>query len=224
VNGKVYVNEGSLVRVVNPTLEKATGSIVLRTGGGGFGSALKIAASGDGQTLLASYVVLQLDGGPVDGGVIELNTAVGGQKAVHSMPFVPYQLASNPAGTLAFGVGYLNSSQVGVIDLVAGGLVKQAVTAGADYLAVASSTDGSLVYAVDSHGKVDFLQVPTLQLVASVPVGVHPAGIAVSPDGTRALVTDSASHSATVLDLSVPRVVGAVPLGAPSSGALFLRP
>lgn len=218
---RVYVNSGSSVRVIDPTLERVTGSILLQTGS--LGSALSIAASGDGQTLLASYVVLQIDGGPTDAGIIQLNTATGRQKKIHSPSIVPDRIVSNAAGTVAYGIGYYIRSQVGVWDTTNGVFVRSVTLPGnPSYVALGVSSDGNTLYLVDQQGKVDFVDAASMHVVATVPVGVGPSGIAVSADGTRALVTDAKSNSATVIDLIAMGAVGTVDLGAPSTGALFL--
>lgn len=218
---RVYANSGSMVRVINPALEKVTGSVVLKTGS--LGSALSIAASGDGQTLLASYVVLQIDGGPTDAGIIQLNTATGMQKKIHSPSIVPDRIVSSAAGTLAYGIGYYSPNQVGVWDTANGVFVRSALMPGnPSYAALAVSADGNTLYLVDQHGKIDFVDAASLQVRAAVPVGVSPSCIAISADGTRGLVCDATSNRATVIDLVAPGVVGTVELGAPSAGALFL--
>lgn len=225
VGGKVYANSGSAVRVVSPLLDAATGSLILRTGGtGGIGSALEIAGANDGRSLLASYVVLQIDGGPIDAGLIRLDTLTRQQKQVHSLPFVPNAIAANDAGTAAFGIGFYLPSQVGLWDLVNNVFVKSVVIPGnPDYVALAPGRDGKKLYLVDQKGKLDILDAGSLALLGSLPLGVGPSAIAISADGTRALVTDAGANSAVVVDLAGPAVVGSVNLGAPSSGAVFLN-
>src|ERR1700733_4625071 len=69
----------------------------------------------------------------------------------------------------------------------------------ANYVALALSIDGSTLYCVDSGGKVDLISTASFALIASIPAGVQPGGIAISADGTQALLTDSASNSITVV-------------------------
>ena len=51
---------------------------------------------------------------------------------------------------------------------------------------------------------------------------MHPSGIAISADGTQALVSDSTSNTVTVVDLATATAAGTVNVGAPSAGAVFL--
>jgi DNA-binding beta-propeller fold protein YncE len=60
-----------------------------------------------------------------------------------------------------------------------------------DYSALAVRADGGTLLLADAaHGKIDFLHAATLQLQCSLAVGPKPSGIAVSPDGSKAAVTD----------------------------------
>jgi DNA-binding beta-propeller fold protein YncE len=225
VGDKVYVNEGSLIVVIDAGIERATGTIIAKTpsGGGSIGSALSIAGSGDGHTLLASYVAIQIDGGPSAGGIVKIDTVSGAQGRISSFPFVPGVVASNRTGTLCQAIGFENPAEIGVWDTVGNKFLESVVMPGnPSYVALASGADGTTLYLVDSQGKVDILDATTLQLLGSLPVGTHPSGIAISADGTQALVTDSASHAITVLDLTTSTIVGTVNVGAPSAGAVFV--
>ena len=91
------------------------------------------------------------------------------------------------------------------------------------YVALAVSHDGSTLCLVDQKGKVDFVSAANMQVLASVTLGTRPSGISVSADGTEALITDAGETSVTVLDLVNRVVKGAVPIGAGSSGSVYLN-
>ncbi|MBS0447763.1 MAG: hypothetical protein JSR59_17625 [Proteobacteria bacterium] len=224
LGNKVYVNEGSLVRVINANLEIATGAIRVRVpANGGIGSALDIAASGDGRSLLASYEALEIDGPPVAGGIVKIDTTTGAQKPISSFPFIPGIVTSNRTGTASYALGFLSAAQVGVWDTANDVFVKSVVVPGGpSYVGLAAGADGSVLYVADQHGKVDLLDGATLQLLGSIATGGHPSGIAISADGKQALVTDGTSNTVIVVDLASGSVAGTVNVGGPSAGAVFL--
>lgn len=220
---KVYANAGSAVRVIDPNRERATRTIVVRTGGSGLGTALRLAASGDGRSLLASYVVVGLDMQPVDAGIVKLDTVSGAQRKISSQLYAPDRIASSPDGTAAYGVGFFQGDIVGRWDIANNVFSLKATLPGSPaYVDLVVSHDGSVLLLVDQHGKVDFVDAATLQLLGSVGAGVRPSGIALSADGTRALVTDAGATAVTVLDVPNRLSLGTVDVGAPSNGAMFL--
>lgn len=80
---------------------------------------------------------------------------------------------------------------------------------------------GTLVVANQDGGSATVLDAATLRTVATVPVGVGPHEVAVSPDGRWAVVTNYGSrevegHTLSVIDLSLstPGVVRTIDLGA----------
>jgi DNA-binding beta-propeller fold protein YncE len=223
LGNKVYANSGSSVRVIDPGRERATRSILLRTGSIGLGSALTLAASGDGRSLLASYLVLAIDGGPTDAGIIKLDTVTGVQRLLSSLPFVPGNIVASADGLAAYGVGILQGGVVGRWDLATQRFSASRTLPGNPvYVDLAVSRDGSQLLLVDQKGKVDFVDAATLQLITSVAAGPKPSAIAISGDGRSAVVTDSQSPSVTVLDVPNRRSIGGVAVGAPSSGAVFI--
>lgn len=220
----VYANQGSAVRWVDVQRERVGGGLLVNTGGGGLGSAFLLAATGDGQALLASYAVFAIDGGPTDGGIVWIDALTHRQQRLSSRPFVPNQIASNTGGTRAFGIGLLDSAQVGVWDLGTRTFLQKATLPGSpSYVALAVSPDGNTLYLADQKGKLDIVDALTLQWRGSVAAGPRPSGIALSQDGRQALVTDAQSTRATLLDVITPAWLGEVELGAPSTGAVFLN-
>ena len=74
---------------------------------------------------------------------------------------------------------------------------------------------GSYTLSATSGIQVDTANVAVTGLgpVGKIPVGIGPDGIAVSPDGTRAYVSNSASHTISVIDTATNKVLKAIPVG-----------
>ncbi len=80
-------------------------------------------------------------------------------------------------------------------------------------VALALSADGAVLYAaVAESNSLAIVNVGSSQLVASVPVGLTPLGVAVAPDG-RVLVANSVSHDVTVVDPVARTVVAVLAVG-----------
>jgi hypothetical protein len=221
VGGKLYVANGDEVRVIDPVTEKATGSIFINTGGG---SANTIAASGDGQSLLASYQVIGLGIQLVDSGIVTVNTTTSAQKILSSFPYVPGAVASNAAGTRAYSVGYSNGNEVGVWDTQNNVFLNAKTIPGNPfYVALAVSADGNTLYLVDQKGKVDFVNASNMQLITSIAFGERLSGICVNSTGSEALVTVSGGSSVSVLDLSHQTEIGALSVGYPPVGCTYIN-
>src|SRR5204862_4011269 len=60
---------------------------------------------------------------------------------------------------------------------------------------------------------VSVIDTATNTVVATIPVGVAPNGIAITPDGTRAYVTDDGSDTVSVIDTTTNTVIGTIPVG-----------
>lgn len=224
VGSKVYANSGSLLKVINPQLERVMRTMQVRVpAGGNIGTALSIAAAGDGRSLLASYVVFNISGVPVDGGLVKIDTQLGSQKPLSSKLFLPWLLTGDRSGAFAYATGFLAADQVGRWDLSTNSFDKSATLPGSpNYSALAVSADGATLLLADSaHGKVDFLNAATLQLQTSLTLGGKPTGIAVSPDGSQAAVTDGTSNTVIFVDMATRTVQGSVNVGAPASAVVF---
>ncbi|HWR46603.1 MAG TPA: YncE family protein [Pseudonocardiaceae bacterium] len=59
---------------------------------------------------------------------------------------------------------------------------------------------------------------PTSSVTATIPVGIHPVGVAVTPDGAHAYVTNSESNNVSVIDLPSNAVTATIPVGAGTQG------
>jgi YVTN family beta-propeller protein len=70
-----------------------------------------------------------------------------------------------------------------------------------------------------SDNTVSVIDTGTNTVVATVPIGTFPIGVAVAPDGKHAYVTNFLSNNVSVIDTASNTVVAMVPVGpAPSSG------
>jgi YVTN family beta-propeller protein len=60
---------------------------------------------------------------------------------------------------------------------------------------------------------VSVIDTATNTVVATIPVGVGPDGAAITPDGTRAYVTNDDSDTVSVIDTTTNTVVATIPVG-----------
>jgi YVTN family beta-propeller protein len=72
-------------------------------------------------------------------------------------------------------------------------------------------------------GAVTVFDTTTEGVVASIPAGSAPARVAITPDGTRAYVSNKNSDSVSVIDTATDTVVGTIPVGD-SPAALAMAP
>src|SRR5262249_43923096 len=63
-------------------------------------------------------------------------------------------------------------------------------------------------------GTVSVIDTATNTVVATVPVGSFPRGVAITPDGTHAYVANSVSGTLSVIDTATNTVVATVPMGS----------
>ena len=82
------------------------------------------------------------------------------------------------------------------------GLLQSALHHGAQVLGVSGSDT------IDSHPTVEVNPV-----IATIPVGNDPIGVAVSPDGTRAYVTNNINDTVSVIDTATNTVTATIPVG-----------
>jgi YVTN family beta-propeller protein len=55
-------------------------------------------------------------------------------------------------------------------------------------------------------------------VIATIPVGVNPDGVAITPDGGRAYVANNGSNTLSIIDTATNRVVATVPVGETGIG------
>lgn len=87
------------------------------------------------------------------------------------------------------------------------------VVLGGDPVAVATSPDPRTVLVSDATGSVGVVDLPSRTVVARVPVGEQPAGIAVERYGRHAYVANSGAGTVSVVDVAARTVVDTVPVG-----------
>ena len=76
-----------------------------------------------------------------------------------------------------------------------------------------------LVYVVNGLSKnVSVIETNSNKVVATIPVGTDPAGVAINPSGTRAYVTNRYSNSVSVIDTSTNSVIKTIHVGSTPNG------
>src|SRR5215470_11885649 len=72
---------------------------------------------------------------------------------------------------------------------------------------------------------VSVIDTATNTVVSTIPVGISPAGVAVTPDGSNVYVTNFTSNTVSVIDTATNTVVSTIPVGsAPDAFGIFIRP
>jgi YVTN family beta-propeller protein len=83
----------------------------------------------------------------------------------------------------------------------------------------ASGPSSNLAYITNSgNGTVSAIRISSNTVVATIPVGASPQGVAVHPDGTRVYVTNGGSGSVSVVDTLTQTVVANVAVGTSPLG------
>ena len=89
---------------------------------------------------------------------------------------------------------------------------------------MAFSTDGRVLYVVcQDSDEVRVVDARSSKVVATIPVGHVPRGIALSPDGSRLYITNAWSDTVSVIDASRREVVQTFPTGFEPSGIVVDR-
>jgi YVTN family beta-propeller protein len=100
-----------------------------------------------------------------------------------------------------------------VAALIAGAVLSLAGTAGLVSQAQAAPTQ-RLLYVANLRGNtVSAVDPSTNTVVATIPVGSFPEGVAVSPDGNQAYVTNNGSSTVSVIDTNTNTVTSTIPVG-----------
>jgi phospholipase C len=146
-----------------------------------------------------------------------ISTATNEVTATVVVGIYPHGIAITPDGTTAYvantgpNTGRGGSETVSVID-VASQSVKGTITVGEGPQVVTVSPDGSLVFVTCADG-VYAIKTSNGSVSKARAELRHPHGVAVTPDGTQAYVTDSEHDEVVVLDTSSLRAVGRVAVG-----------
>jgi YVTN family beta-propeller protein len=141
----------------------------------------------------------------------------------------PWGVAVNPSGTRAYvsnrGTDERPLNTVSVVDTLSR-TVASTVEVGVRPLGVAVHPAGTPIYAANyganinqpiDSASVDFVSAidrEAATVIASIPAGVGPAGLAVNPAGTRLYVTNYADDTVSVVDTTANAVVATVPVGS----------
>lgn len=81
------------------------------------------------------------------------------------------------------------------------------------FTGIAFSPDGGLIYAIYPREKEIEIYDISNQLIGEIDVGTHPYQPAITPDNTFAYVTNNASNTVSVIDLTSYEVMATIPVG-----------
>lgn len=132
-------------------------------------------------------------------------------------PAAPHSIVISPDGRTMYVACYLGAA-VAIIDVAQQALVGEIpLPSLARPYGLGISRDGRYLYASDNFsGRLFTLDTQTRAALTSTQVGLRPALIARSPDGTMLYVANGASHTLSALDIAsdpaAPRVVATTPL------------
>src|SRR5215831_4067975 len=71
---------------------------------------------------------------------------------------------------------------------------------------------------------VSVIDTATDTVIATIPVGLNPFGVAVSPDGSKVYVTNISSNTVSVIDTATNAVIATIPVGLPPPPPPFCGP
>ena len=86
-----------------------------------------------------------------------------------------------------------------------------------------SSTSVDIRELIQNLPGVSVIDTATNTVIATIPVGLVPFGVAITPDGTRAYVTNEDSNTVSVIDIATNTVVATIPVGVAPSGIAITR-
>ncbi len=118
-------------------------------------------------------------------------------------PAAPHSIVRSPDGRYAYVACYLGAA-IAIIDIARQTLIgKITLPPLARPYGLGISRDGHYLYASDNFsGRLFTLDALTRRALTSTQVGLRPALIARSPDGTRLYVANGGSHSLSTLDIA----------------------
>jgi YVTN family beta-propeller protein len=126
------------------------------------------------------------------------------------------------AAPFAYVTDFRGSGQsVSVID-TASNTVVAIVPVAANAAGVAANGKHVYVAHILSPGTVSVIDTAPNKVVATIPVGNGPIGVAITPDGTRAYVTNESSNTVSVIDTNTNTVVATVKVwSSPRQGSNY---
>src|SRR5258706_16261865 len=88
------------------------------------------------------------------------------------------------------------------------------------YLLGPASTRAQNAYITNqSSSTVSVIDTATDTVIAAIPVGLTPFGVAVSPDGSKVYITNQSSNTVSVIDTAANMVSATIPVGLSPLGA-----
>ena len=81
--------------------------------------------------------------------------------------------------------------------------------------------NGNLYISNEEHAKASVYNPKTGELVAEIKVGLEPEGVAISPDGTRAIVTSESTNMLHLIAIPEHKIVANILVGARPRAAAF---
>lgn len=132
-----------------------------------------------------------------------VSTATWTQRASITVPANPHSIVLSPDGRWVYAACY-GGAAIAVIDAASATLVGTiALPKLSQPYGLTISNDGLYLYATDNRtGRLFVVNAAARAVVGIVPVGLHPALIARSPDGQRLYIANGGSHSVSVLSLA----------------------
>jgi YVTN family beta-propeller protein len=144
--------------------------------------------------------------------VAVVDTATNGVVATIPVGRAPRGVAINIQGTRAY-VANSGDGSVSVIDTAANHVVATiGGISGADAIVVNRAATRLYVTSTGpfSSGAVSVIDAGTNTVIAAIPVGVTPTGLALTPDGRRLYVANANSRSVSVIDTASLRVIATI--------------
>jgi YVTN family beta-propeller protein len=124
---------------------------------------------------------------------------------------MPWGLAISPHGDRAYVVNRA-SSAIRAIDLAT--TLARVVTIDREPVEVAIAPDGRMAYVTSTiDNAVVPIELPTLEVLPSIPVGLFPRGIAITPDGRTIFVANSNADTLSVIDLDERDLTATIEMG-----------
>jgi YVTN family beta-propeller protein len=123
-------------------------------------------------------------------------------RATITTPARPHSIVMSPDGAWVY-TGCYGGAAIAIINAASASLAATIpLPQNAEPYGLAISLDGRYLYASDNlTGRLFVVDAQARRVVDSVPVGLHPALVAYSPDGKTLYVANGGSHSVSVLDI-----------------------